>query len=269
MMTLHNNGKYWLDFLFIMTKKEIKVRYKHATLGFLWAIINPLTQMFIMGFVFQYFVPVKVDNYFLFLFAGLLPWNFFSQSLLKSTSAFFYERELIKKSKFPRETIVLSIVMSNLFHFLIALIILIIMLIGDKLILENYNIAQMLLYVNRMLWIIPAIFLLTIFTSSISLLTSSLNVRYRDVNFFVQLIVTMWFYATPIIYSLSLLPKNLQPFFYLNPMTFISELFQYALINQKILYQELTYISLITCILIIYFGIRVFLKESKNFDDWL
>ena len=82
-MVLPHKTRYWLDFLWVMTQKEIKARYKHATLGFLWIVINPLSQMAVMGFVFQFFVPVHVDNYFLFLFAGLLPWNFFAQSLTK------------------------------------------------------------------------------------------------------------------------------------------------------------------------------------------
>jgi len=95
LLNLSPKQRHWLDFLIAMTEKEIKARYKHAVLGFLWVIINPLLQMLIIGFVFQFFIPVKVDNYFLFLFAGLLPWNFFSMSLSKTTPSIVYERSLI------------------------------------------------------------------------------------------------------------------------------------------------------------------------------
>ena len=268
-LKLNQKQKYWVDFLLVMTQKEIKARYKHAALGFLWIIINPLSQMLVMGFVFQFFVPVRVDNYFLFLFAGLLPWNFFSQSLSKATPAFFYERNLIKKAKFPRESIVLSIILSNLFHFLVALLILVVLLVGDKVILESYGFIELLLYMCRMLLLIPAILLLLVFTSGISLFTASLNVRFRDVNFMVQLAAMLWFYATPIIYALNLLPSFLRPIFYLNPMTFIIEIFHYALMDLSMEMPLFGIFSVFVSIFFVYIGRKVFLKETKDFDDWL
>src|SRR5690606_1093029 len=156
------------------------------------------------GFVFQYLVAVLVDNYFLFLFAGLLTWNFFAQSLSKCTPAFFYERNLNKKSKFPRVAIVFSLIFSNLFHFFIAIGLLVGALVVDKLFLEGYGALALLAYLGRMLWLVPAILLLLTFTIGLSLFTSSLNVRFRDVNFIVQLSVMLWFYATPVIYALNL-----------------------------------------------------------------
>lgn len=268
-MVLPHKVRYWLDFLWVMTQKEIKARYKHATLGFLWIVINPLSQMAVMGFVFQFFVPVHVDNYFLFLFAGLLPWNFFAQSLTKTTPAFFYERNLIKKAKFPREAIVLSIILSNLFHFLVALLLLVAALVTDKVFFEQYGFLELLSYIGRMLWLLPAILLLLSFTIGLSLLTSSLNVRFRDVNFMVQLAVMLWFYATPVIYALNLLPELLRPLFYLNPMTFIVELFHYALMGLPVTFVELWAIAITVIVIVLYIGLLVFKKENKNFDDWL
>ncbi len=268
-MVVSHQARYWLDFLWVMTQKEIKARYKHAVLGFLWIVINPLSQMLVMGFVFQFFVPVHVDNYFLFLFAGLLPWNFFAQSLTKTTPAFFYERNLIKKAKFPREAIILSIILSNLFHFLVALLLLVAALVADKLFLEGYGVLALAAYLGRMLWLLPALLLLLVFTVGLSLLTASLNVRFRDVNFMVQLAVMLWFYATPVIYALNLLPEMLRPLFYLNPMTFIVELFHYALMGLPISLLELAPVSLVIVALVFYLGWRVFSKENKNFDDWL
>jgi lipopolysaccharide transport system permease protein len=268
-LQLSKKQRHWLDFLSVMTQKEIKARYKHAVLGFLWIVINPLLQMLVMGFVFQFFVPVHVDNYFLFLFAGLLPWNFFSQSLTKCTPAFFYERNLIKKAKFPREAIVLSIILSNLFHFLIALGLLVVALVFDKLFLESYGLLQLVFYLGRMLWLLPAILLLLLFSVGLSLFTSSLNVRFRDVNFMVQLAVMLWFYATPVIYALNLLPERLWPIFYLNPMTFVVELFHYALMGLPITLLEFWWVALLVIFYFFYVGVRVFKKENKNFDDWL
>lgn len=268
-MKLNKEHRYWLDFLLTMTQKEIKARYKRASFGFLWIVLNPLSQMLVLGFVFQFFVPVKVDNYFLYLFAGLLPWNFFAQSLTKTTPAFFYERSLIKKAQFPREGIVLSIIFSNLFHFLVALILLIIALIGDKLLIEGYEMMQLFNYSLRMLWVIPAILLLLFFTIGLSLFTSSLNVRFRDINFMVQLAVMLWFYATPVIYALNLLPEFIQPIFYLNPMTAIVELFHYSLMGLPITMPNFIWVAVVMIACFFYLGWQIFRSESKNFDDWL
>jgi ABC-type polysaccharide/polyol phosphate export permease len=261
--------KIWLDFLFGMTKKEIKVRYKNTVFGFVWIALQPLLQMIVMGCIFQFFVPVKVDNYFIFLFAGLLPWNFFTQSLNRSVTAFVNERSLIKKAKFPREVIVLSIIFSNLFHFIISLILFLMIIFGYKILLSHYSASQCFFYFLQLTNIIPAVLLLLIFTSSLSLLTASLNVRFRDINFFTQLFTTLLFYATPVIYSLNLLPEKLQVLLYFNPMTMIISLFQFAILNTPITIPSLMPIGIIIICFTVYLSINTFLKENENFDDWL
>jgi len=266
---LSSKQRHWLDFLIAMTEKEIKARYKHVVLGFLWVILNPLLQMLVIGFVFQFFVPVKVDNYFLFLFTGLLPWNFFAYSVTKTTPAIVYERSLIKKAKFPRETIILSIILSNLFHFLISLSLLFIVLIGDKLILENYSLIEIIIYSGRLLGVIPLIAWLFLLVSGISLLTSSLNVKYRDVGFIIQAIMPLWFYATPIVYTLRLLPQALYPVFYLNPVTAIIEGFHWTMLNLPPTNFKWAILSFVVSWIVIILGWVVFARQSKFFDDWI
>jgi len=118
----------YLHFIWAMTEKEIKARYKHTVFGFLWVILNPVFQMFVIGFVFSFFVYIPVANYYLFLFSGLLPWQFFSLTLSKATPSFVYERSLLQKANFPREAIPLSIVLSNFVHFVVSLVLLIVFL---------------------------------------------------------------------------------------------------------------------------------------------
>lgn len=251
--------KHWLDFLLAMTEKEIKARYKHAVLGFLWVILNPLLQMLVMGFIFQFFVPVAVGNYFLFLFTGLLPWNFFSMSLGKVTPTFVYERSLIAKAKFPREAIVLAIILSNLFHFGVALALLL------PILLIFYGINW--LAVVLLLPILIAYLLL--FTSGLGLLTASLNVKYRDINFFVQALMPLWFYATPIVYTLDLIPEKIRPILYLNPMTSIIQLFQAIFLGTAWPTWQFVGLGLILASIIFIVGVKVFNKENKYFDDWM
>lgn len=240
-----------------MTQKEITARYKMALFGFLWIFLNPLLQMLVIGFIFHFFVPIKTANYFEFLFPGLLAWNFFSYTLTKNTPMYINERSLIQKAKFPREAIVLSIVLSNLFHFLISLLMFMLFEV-----LVNSKIYWWWLFIPLVsLW-------LTILTSGLSLIFSSLNVKWRDVNFGVQALMPLWFYATPIAYSLDLLPKWLGSWLYLNPMTAIIETLRWTMLGTDVNWLGLT-VSLIMTIIIFTVGVLIFKKESPFFDDWV
>lgn len=214
--------------------------------------------MLIIGLVFQFVLPIKIDNYFYFLFAGLLPWNLFSFTITKCTPLFLNERALIQKAKFPREALVLSIVFSNLFHFFIAIT----MFIALNMILGLFTFWKLGLMILIILW------LLTL-TIGISFLLSSLFVKYRDIKFIVEAIIPLWFYATPIIYTKDILPSTLQTVLNFNPMTAIIELFQYAFNHPVALNTTSIGISLTTTVLIFILGIYLFIKQSPYFDDWL
>ena len=117
MERLKNLKNIWhVDLLVAMTEKEIKARYKGAIFGFLWLLLNPVMQMLVIGVVFRYVTKTPIENYFVFLFAGLLPWNFFSYSTVKNTPMIVNERYLIKKAYFPREILIYALILANLFH---------------------------------------------------------------------------------------------------------------------------------------------------------
>ncbi len=251
-------SKYWFDFVFVMTVKEIKARYKRVFFGFLWAILNPILQMIVIGTLFQFFVPIKTNNYFYFLFAGLLPWNFFAQTLNKCTPLMLNERSLIQKAKFPREALVFSIVFSNFFHLLISisLFLLLTILVGYT------SIIKLIVLVLALVWLV-------FFISGISLLTSALFVKYRDVKFFVQAVLPLWFYATPIIYSRSLLPTWLSNLLVFNPMTAITEIFHFVFTTSLAPSLSTILIGLAISLVISFFGVYFFTTQSPYFDDWL
>jgi len=252
-------SKYWFDFVWVMTLKEIKARYKRVILGFIWAILNPILQMLVIGFIFQFFIPVKIDNYFYFLFAGLLPWNFFSYTLSKCTPLMLNERPLIQKAKFPKEALVLSIVFSNLFHFLISLV-----LFAFLVLFVGYlSIFKIFVLFLTIIWLI-------FFTIGISLFSSTLFVRYRDIKFVVQAVIPLWFYATPIIYTRSLLPTSIATILGFNPMTSIIELFQFIFISDNlILNLKSIGPGILISFVVVIVGIYLFKRDSQYFDDWL
>jgi len=253
-----SKSRHFIELLLVMTEKELKARYKNTFFGFLWIVVNPLLQMLVIGFIFRLFIKEPIENYFLYLFAGLLVWNFFSLSLTKATQSIINERALIKKAKFSRSVIPLSIILSNFIHLILAFILLLVPVfyLGT---LSEFWIIEVFL----------GLALLLTFTIGISLLTASLNVRFRDINFFVQAILILWFYATPIVYSIFVIPRNLIWLWRINPLTSIVQLLQKALANSPPPGLAMLFVnSLIVC-LFLFLGIVVFIKESTNFDDWL
>ena len=251
-------SKHFFDLLLGMTEKELKVRYKNTFFGFLWVVANPLLQMLVIGFIFRFFIKEPIAHYYFYLFTGLLIWNFFTLSLIKATPAIVYERSLIKKAKFPRSVIPLSIILSNLVHFLLALGLLFIPLFF----IQTFSLA-------KMPHLIFGFLLLTTFTVGLSLLTSALNVRFRDVNFFVQALLMIWFYATPIIYTIFVIPRHLIWLWRLNPLTAVVQLFQYALVGATPPGPAMLLSNLLIICIVFILGIYVFQTESKNFDDWV
>jgi len=248
----------FIELLFIMTEKELRARYKHTLFGFFWLVANPLLQMLIIGFVFTFFMKSPIKNYNYYLFVGLLVWNFFSLSLNKATPSIVFERTLIKKAKFPHAVIPLSIVLSNFAHLLSAFVL--------------FLIPVYFLHTFTM-WSIPIILaafvLLLTFTSGFTLLSSALDVRFRDINFFVQALLLIWFYGTPIIYTFNFIPYKFIWMWRLNPMVSILQLFQKGILDFPMPGPGML-LSNITCIVVtVIVGIIVFKRESKYFDDWV
>jgi ABC-2 type transport system permease protein len=248
--------KHYIDFLWAMTEKEIKARYKRAVFGFLWVVLNPVLQMIIIGLIFSFFI--KIPNYFLFLLVGLLPWQFFSISLSKATPSIVYERSLLQKAKFPIETIPISLILANFFNMTVSLVILF-FLLGF---LNKLMFPQILLVVPALIWLLA-------FTIGLSLLTASLQVRFRDINFFVQTLLILWFYATPVLYTLSLIPKTLYPLFAINPLTSIFEIMHLSLLGQGVVNNQIVFLNLSTSVLVTFVGIFIYKRKYKFFVDWL
>jgi ABC-2 type transport system permease protein len=250
--------QHFFELLFAMTEKELRARYKHTIFGFLWIIINPLLQMIIIGFVFTFFIKEPIQYYYFHLFIGLLIWNFFSLSLTKTTSSIVFERTLIKKARFPHAVIPLSIILSNSINFFLALLF--------------FTVPVLFLHTLRLssiLFILMGTIQLMIFTVGISLLTTALNVRYRDVAFFVQALLIVWFYATPIIYSFKLLPISIIWLWRFNPLTSTLQFFQHGFLGEPLPGLFMTSVNLLVIFTVTILGLRIFIKESNNFDDWL
>jgi lipopolysaccharide transport system permease protein len=255
---MHSRAVHFWDLLWGMTEKELRARYKNTVFGFLWLVANPVLQMLIIGFVFPLFVRETVTHYYYYLFTGLLAWNFFSISLGKTTPSFLFERTLIKKAVFPRSVIPISIILSNLINYIAAVLLFLIPL----LFLHTLTILSAFYF-------LAGLILLVIFTIGLSLITSSLNVRFRDINFFVQALLIVWFYASPIVYSLSQLPADMLWVWRMNPLTSILQLMQHAFVGTPLPGVGMLATNLIVIFGTLALGIHIYKKESIYFDDWV
>jgi len=209
------------ELLFSLTKKELKVKYRGSFLGFFWSLLNPILIMLVYSFVFSIVLRQGIKEFSVFLLCALLPFNFFSNSVNYGSGSVISNANLVKKIYFPKEIIPLSIVFSNLINFLLELIILFIVL----------SIFRYKFYTY--LYFLPVVMIVQVFfVSGVSLLVSSLNVLFRDLQHLVSILMMVWFFGTPIIYPLSMVPERFQFIMQINPMavfaTFYRNIFYYV-----------------------------------------
>ena len=178
--------------------RDLKVRYKSSVLGFLWSLLNPLLLMAVFTVVFTIMLPNYSVPYFpVFVLCGLLPWNFFTTSIMTSVTSISGSGHLVKKVYFPREILTISNVLANFVNFLLALPVLfgLIALFGIPL-------TVWLAY-------LPLIMLIELlFTLGVSLVLATLNVFYRDTSVIMEVLVQAWFFLTPVFYPIDLLPAT-------------------------------------------------------------
>ena len=172
--------------------RELKARYRGSVLGFFWSFVNPLLLLLTYGLVFTYMVPVarsgRTAPYFLFLFCGILPWTWFSSSLLEGSGILIAGGNLIKKVLFPAEVLPVVTVLTNLAHFVLGLPILVLCLVF-------YG----RLGSSALLLLLPILVQLVL-TVGLALIISALTVHFRDIQNILTHLLHIWFFATPVLY---------------------------------------------------------------------
>jgi ABC-type polysaccharide/polyol phosphate export permease len=199
-----------------LVARELTARYRGSVLGFFWSFVNPLLLLSIYSFVFAKILPpnATADNrpYEVFMFCGLLPWTWFSASLLEGTGALIAGGNLIKKVLFPAEILPIVTVLANMVHFLLGLVI----LAGFMIWRQHFPDW------NELAWFPVIVLVQLVFTLGLVLILSALTVHFRDIKDLLNNLLTFWFFATPIIYSYRMDSVvgyidlfNLNPFFHL------------------------------------------------------
>src|SRR5205814_3497147 len=197
-----------------LTSRDLKARYRGSILGFFWSLANPLLLLGVYTLAFTVFFPSNVTHpYPLFLFAGILPWTFFSAAVLESTTSVISNAGLIKKVMFPAEALPLVVVTSHLVHFVLALPILLFAIIAFAL-SGNFVIQPTLA-------LVPFVMMLqAFFVAGIAMAVASMSVLFRDLRDILTNLITLGFFITPILYLIDTIgSRPLRALLRLNPMT--------------------------------------------------
>jgi lipopolysaccharide transport system permease protein len=224
---------YWSDLwryrelFYVLAWRDVSVRYKQTLIGLFWALLRPFVTMVIFTVIFSKIANLKSEGaapYALMVYAGLLPWQFFSSALLDASNSLYNNSNLIGKVYFPRLVMPISSVMSNMVKFGIQFILLLV-------VMAWFGMEQHYFYMGSSWLLIP---LLVVMMAGMGLglgiIISSLTTKYRDFTVLIGFAVQLLMYATPIAYPLSFLKtKSFASWFTWNPLTPIVEAFRYSL----------------------------------------
>jgi lipopolysaccharide transport system permease protein len=212
-----------------LVKRDFAGRYAGSLLSFFWSFLQPLWLLVLFSFVFGVVMRIKLEafgiptgNFAVFLFAGLLPWTAVQEGIQRSSTAITDNAVLVKKLQFPSEILILSVVLGALLHEAIAASVFLVLLV-----------ATGQLAWASLPWLLVALPLQMLLTLGLGLILASAQVFFRDTAQFVTMVLSGWFYFTPIVYPLGMVPDWVQPWIEANPMTPLVGLYRTALLGHE------------------------------------
>lgn len=250
--------KEYKDLIYFLILRDVKALYKQTVLGFSWAILRPFIKMVIFSVVFGGLAKIPSDGipYPLFVYAGLVPWEYFSNSVTKSTSSLITGAGIFTKVYFPRLILPIVPCIAMIVDFTIAMSIVFILMI-----IYGYAISLTLLY-------LPFLIILMMLTASgMGMWLSALAIQYRDIPYGVQFLVQILMYAAPVIYPISWLPKEYRLYLGVYPMYGVIEGFRSAILGQNPMPWDLIGIGAISSITLFITGAYYFKKKEQIFAD--
>ncbi|MCX6750321.1 MAG: ABC transporter permease [Candidatus Pacearchaeota archaeon] len=244
---------FYRHILWDMAITQLKAKYAASKLGIWWAVVTPLMLAVSINFVFTVVFKIEIKNYTLFVLAGMIPWFFSVSALTEAADSFIINSSILKQSISPREFIPMSSILANLLNFLIGLVFLL-----PLFIILNF----------RVIGLLPFLFLIIIlnfiFIIGLGTLFSCVNVFFRDLTHFMSIGFMVWFWITPVFYSLDMIPFSFRLICLFNPMT------HYVILYQDVLFR-LTVPSLASLLIVflislisIFIGYFVFLKKEPS-----
>lgn len=211
---------HYRDLLQLLISNSIKTRYKRSVLGVLWTLLNPLLTTIVLTVALSQLFKFQVANYPVYLLSGLIAWTFFSQTITDIMGTVVWGSNLVKRIYVPRTIFALSVVGNGLINIALSLIplVVIMMFVGQPL--------------HWTLLLLPfAVVILAMFATGLALLLATLAVYFVDLVEMIKILLTAWFYLTPIIYPMDVVPPKFAWMIYLNPMSYLVEVFRSLIYN--------------------------------------
>lgn len=249
---------YYKDLVVVLTQKELKVRYKRSFLGYLWSIANPLALALVFFIAFKIFMKIPIENYTLFLIAGLFPWQWFLNSVNSSATVFIGNATLIKKMHFRHEVLVVATILNDMLHFLLSIPVIILFLF-------IYGMQPSIMWLVG----IPALLIVQfIITMGFSLAVSALNLFFRDIERIVFILTSLMFYMTPIIYSEEMVPAEYRTLILSNPLSILFISWRNLLMHGTLVVKD-TVLALVYALIVFAIGYLVYRKLKWRFAEVL
>ena len=239
-----------------LVMKDFKIRYRNMSLGIFWSLVNPLIMMGVLTFVFTFVFSSDRPNFALFLLIGLLPYNFFSLAWSTGTESVVMNGALIKRVPFQRELVPISVVLGNAVHYLLQIALLLI------------AVGVMRGVSWQWLWLPVIVALQVLFVCGMSLITSALNVYYRDMQYLVQAINMVLFWIIPIFYGFDQVDDSIAWLYEINPVAAVILITRRVLLYQIDPGMALAKMAAVT-IFTLWVGYVVFVRMEKDFSDYL
>lgn len=248
------------ELLYLLIWREIRGVYRQTALGTSWLFVRPLLNMLVLSLVFGLLVKVPSDNvpYPLFSLSALLPWGFFSNAVMRAAGSLVQNMEIISKVYFPRMIIAIAGALSGLLDLGASFVV----FLGALLLYRYPWRWEMLLLPGFMLAAV-------IFALAVGLWLATLSVKYRDVSFAVQFLLQALMYASPVIYPVSLVPKQWLFLYYLNPMAGIIQGFRWALLGSGNAPGAAFFLSMGIVLVALVLGAFIFRRTERTIVDML
>jgi len=249
------------ELFFYFAWRDVKVRYKQTSIGVIWAILQPFTQMVVFTVFFNKAAGIGTGNpavpYAIFSFTGLLFWNFFSQSVTRASNSLVDNQSVVTKVYFPRILLPLTSTFVGLIDFAFAFIVFIGLMVF-------FRVSPT---INSVLLLIPALLITFIAASGIGMFLSAINVKYRDVKQAVPFLIQVGLFVTPVIYPVTAIPQKYQWILYLNPMTGVINMMRSSFLDTAPINWPLTGISIAVALLSFILGVIYFKSKEREFAD--
>ena len=254
---------HYRDLLFMLVKRDFITFYKQTILGPLWFIVQPLLTTLIFVILFGNIAKLSTDGIpqLAFYLAGITIWNYFSESLTKTSSVFTANASIFGKVYFPRLIMPLSIVASSLLKFAVQFALFILVVLYYTFVAQS---------IQPNLWILftpVLILLMALFALGVGMIFSSLTTKYKDLTFLLAFGIQLFMYITPVVYPSSALPEKFQILAKINPLSSIFECFRYAYLGTGTFTIVDLLISTLVIVFLFFTGVLVFNKVEKSFMD--